>query len=152
MILTLVLVLQQMENLSRVCGDDPRFSRTRKMGYWFVPRMRGWSSFWHQALSLPLICPAYAGMILEYKGFYHSWWYLSRVCGDDPWIEKLEELHVAFVPRMWGWSLLVILGTKEERNLSRVCGDDPQRSTVGWKALKFVPRMRGWSLFLVATK
>ena len=30
-------------HLSRVCGDDPRFSRTRKMGYWFVPRMRGWS-------------------------------------------------------------------------------------------------------------
>ena len=52
------------DNLSRVCGDDPVIISIVLLGVTFVPRMRGWSWLLFRLRCYPLICPAYAGMIL----------------------------------------------------------------------------------------
>ena len=90
--------------LSRVCGGDPRLSDFRERYQAFVPRMREWS--WEPCILpiYPLICPAYAGVILVTILHGRIRAYLSRVYGDDPIVtfpaSKLQE----FVPRMRGWS------------------------------------------------
>ena len=49
-----------------------------------------------------MICPAYAGMILELDLEQLGFNDLSRVCGDDP-IETLSySVSKSFVPRMRG--------------------------------------------------
>ena len=53
-------------HLSRVCGDDPAYQRGQKALCGFVPRMRGWSYLERLPKSKKLICPAYAGMILNF--------------------------------------------------------------------------------------
>ena len=71
-------------NLSRVCGDDPMRGIFMWLVRGFVPRMRGWSYMRVQLTYSPVICPAYAGMILVSQGFVIVYVDLSRVCGDDP--------------------------------------------------------------------
>ena len=51
--------------LSRVCGDDPTWTKQETKNISFVPRMRGWSWRFSRVNGIPFICPAYAGMILR---------------------------------------------------------------------------------------
>ena len=50
----------------------------------------------------PVICPAYAGMILVSQGFVIVYVDLSRVCVDDPMQDICKVIFVIFVPRMRG--------------------------------------------------
>ena len=133
-------------NLSRVCGDDPQTLLQRNYKWRFVPRMRGWSRCLKSKPFSSIICPAYAGMILQPFEFTTSVNHLSRVCGDDPYGTPTELKVQRFVPRMRGWSpdstfqkcghiicpayagmiLFCIYKASNFANLSRVCGDDPK--------------------------
>ena len=55
-----------------------------------------------QAKKLRLICPAYAGMIPFEQAEKNGDQHLSRVCGDDPHFVIKVIPHSAFVPRMRG--------------------------------------------------
>ena len=134
-----------LDNLSRVCGDDPVSEFNKMLAKKFVPRMRGWSCVRARKSTLMHICPAYAGMILQNLLCCKFLLNLSRVCGDDPVGRKFAVLSIVFVPRMRGWSYNCIgfLNVAEicpayagmilnfwfiyifVIDLSRVCGDDP---------------------------
>ena len=64
MILQFIKIFVLLFHLSRVCGDDPCWR--------------------YKARSDPIICPAYAGMILVEYMTEQEITDLSRVCGDDP--------------------------------------------------------------------
>ena len=51
---------------------------------------------------VPLICPAYAGVILPFLKSECFTQYLSRVCGGDPPPDPLCDTKLEFVPRMRG--------------------------------------------------
>ena len=55
----------RINDLSRVCGDDPMANCEGKFQNIFVPRMRGWSRKTRFIRNWNGICPAYAGMILQ---------------------------------------------------------------------------------------
>ena len=151
--------------LSRVCGGDPQFKVFATTYDQFVPRMRGWSLLKFHFPDFPLICPAYAGVIPYTSFFSIIFSDLSRVCGGDPMLSLQRELFTLFVPRMRGWSYLLILNYPFQlicpayagvilnngiiaidiNYLSRVCGGDPQQKPLQIKITEFVPRMRGWS-------
>ena len=104
MILQATTIPTIIVDLSRVCGDDPKRSMVAKKYFLFVPRMRGWSLCKIFSRLSTLICPAYAGMILNQSLLLSRSLHLSRVCGDDPASNKQSGRRTVFVPRMRGWS------------------------------------------------
>ena len=91
-------------------------------------------------------------MILSFNGSNQAQLGILHVCGDDPQRQYIIIYQVLYSPRMWRWSLTVIVArvaikvfsTYVEMILSlvdlpsliasilHVCGDDPMRKGLGW--------------------
>ena len=109
MILFLNRVFTFLIGILHVCGDDPISVATNLQIFGYSPRMWRWSlNICHFYFSF-YVFSTYVEMILYDKTLERKVNCILHVCGDDPVFKSTHLKPLVYSPRMWRWSLTVLI-------------------------------------------
>ena len=166
-ILRLALQESHLSSILHVCGGDPSMLLSGCKNIEYSPRVWRWSSVGLCDSRITCVFSTCVEVIPMVTTALKQAISILHVCGGDPHQSPRSHYQFWYSPRVWRWSLSIVMWSKRLEVFStcvevipitkhseavtpsilHVCGGDPVSTYLAFSWFKYSPRMWRWSCF-----